>query len=243
MALISVQNVDIFQGNSLILSDVSFKINKGEFIYIVGKTGAGKSSLLKTLTGEISIKKGKVNVGGFEVNELTETSLPFYRREIGIASFESPILDVPCSFHDIFITALKAAGWRDLKLMKERIHTVCSDFGVQKFLYRRLTELSMGQYYQFRITLAFLNMPKVIFLDGISKYFDPETNENLMQVFISYVKKWECTILMATHDYISINRYPNRLLTISNGQLLDEEDPEYYSKIETEVKSIIYVFD
>ncbi len=218
--VIELKNVNIYQGKSLILQDVNFTIEKGEFVYLVGKTGTGKSSLLKTLYGELTLKEGTASVVGFDLKEMNWKKVPFLRRNLGVV-FQDFQLLTDRNVHENLEFVLRATGWKDAKLIEEKINDVLDKVGIKSKAYKMPYEMSGGEQQRVDIARALLNSPKLILADEPTGNLDPETSDEIMQLLIQIGKDYGTTIIMATHDFIVINRYPSRMLKTEMGRLID----------------------
>jgi cell division transport system ATP-binding protein len=218
--VLSIQNANIYQGNTLILSDVNINISRSEFVYLIGKTGTGKSSLLKTLYGELPLKEGKANVAGFDLKDLTWKTVPFLRRNIGIV-FQDFQLLTDRNVHDNLKFVLNATGWKDEKLIEDKIEDVLGKVGLKTKGFKFPYELSGGEQQRVDIARALLNSPKLILADEPTGNLDPETTEEIMNLLFQISKEFGTAIVMATHDYMVINKYPARMLKTEFGKVLD----------------------
>lgn len=218
--IISLQGVNIYQGKSLILQDVNFTINKGEFVYLVGKTGTGKSSLLKTLYGELTLREGTATVAGFNLREMDWKKVPFLRRNLGVI-FQDFQLLTDRNVHENLKFVLKATGWKDEKLIEEKINDVLDKVGLKSKAYKMPYEMSGGEQQRVDIARALLNSPKLILADEPTGNLDPETSDEIMQLLFQIAKDYGTTIIMATHDFIVINRYPSRMLKTELSKVVD----------------------
>ena len=221
--VISLENVNIYQGQSLVLQDVNFTVNKGEFVYLVGKTGTGKSSLLKTLYGELSLKEGKANVVGFDLSDMDWKKVPFLRRNLGVV-FQDFQLLTDRNVYENLKFVLKATGWKDEKLIEEKINDVLDKVGLKSKGFKMPFEMSGGEQQRVDIARALLNSPKLILADEPTGNLDPETSDEIMQLLFQIVQDYGATILMATHDFIVINRYPSRILKTERGRVFDSSN-------------------
>jgi len=221
--VISLEHVNIYQGQNLVLEDVNFTVEKGEFVYLVGKTGTGKSSLLKTLYGELSLKEGKANVVGFDLSEMDWKKVPFLRRNLGVV-FQDFQLLTDRNVYDNLKFVLKATGWKDEQLIEEKINDVLDKVGLKSKGFKMPFEMSGGEQQRVDIARALLNSPKLILADEPTGNLDPETSDEIMQLLFQIVQDYGATILMATHDFIVINRYPSRILKTERGRVFDSSN-------------------
>jgi cell division transport system ATP-binding protein len=219
-AVLSIKNANIYQGESLILSDVNITVSRSEFVYLVGKTGTGKSSLLKTLYGELPLKTGTANVAGFDLKDLTWKTVPFLRRNIGIV-FQDFQLLTDRNVHDNMKFVLSATGWKDHKAIEEKIEEVLGKVGLKTKGFKYPFELSGGEQQRVDIARALLNSPKLILADEPTGNLDPETTEEIMNLLFQIGKDLGTAIVMATHDYIVINKYPARMIRTEGGKVID----------------------
>jgi cell division transport system ATP-binding protein len=218
--VVSLKNVNIYQGNSLILQDVNFTINKGEFVYLVGKTGTGKSSLLKTLYGELTLTEGEASVVGFDLRGMDWKKVPFLRRNLGVV-FQDFQLLTDRNVHENLKFVLKATGWKDERLMEEKIADVLEKVGLKSKGFKMPFEMSGGEQQRVEIARALLNSPKLVLADEPTGNLDPETSDEIMQLLFQIAKDYGTSVVMATHDFIVINRYPSRMLKTENGRVAD----------------------
>ena len=219
-AVLSINNANIYQGESLILSNVNITVSKSEFVYLVGKTGTGKSSLLKTLYGELPLKTGTANVAGFDLKDLTWKTVPFLRRNIGIVLQDFQLL-TDRNVHDNMKFVLSATGWKDHKAIEEKIEEVLGKVGLKTKGFKYPFELSGGEQQRVDIARALLNSPKLILADEPTGNLDPETTEEIMNLLFQIGKDLGTAIVMATHDYIVINKYPARMIRTEGGKVID----------------------
>lgn len=219
-AIVSVRNVNIYQGNNLILQDVNFEVNRGEFVYLVGKTGTGKSSLLKTLYGELQLKEGEAAVAGFNLKDMTWKKVPFLRRNLGVV-FQDFQLLTDRNVHENLRFVLKATGWKDEKLIEEKINDVLDKVGLKSKGFKMPFEMSGGEQQRVDIARALLNSPKLILADEPTGNLDPETSDEIMQLLFSISKDYGTAVVMATHDFIVISKNPARILKTERGKVFD----------------------
>jgi len=219
-AVIDLKNVNIYQGKSLILSNVNISVGKGEFVYLVGKTGTGKSSLLKTLYGDLTLREGEGQVVGHDLKKLDWKTVPFLRRNLGVV-FQDFQLLTDRNVNDNLKFVLKATGWKEEKLMDEKIADVLDKVGLKTKGFKMPFELSGGEQQRIDIARALLNSPKLILADEPTGNLDPETSDEIMSLLFQICKDYNTSIIMATHDYIVIRKYPARMLKTERGKVID----------------------
>jgi len=222
--IVSLRNAYIYQGKSLILSDVNFEVNRGEFVYMIGKTGSGKSSLLKTLYGDLYLKEGTGAVAGFDLKQLKWQTIPRLRRNLGII-FQDFRLLTDRNVSDNLEFVLKATGWKNKTLIDEKIESVLSKVGLKSKGFKMTYEMSGGEQQRVDIARALLNNPKVILADEPTGNLDPDTADEIMQLLFSICQDYQAAVIMATHDYSIIQKHPARVVRIENGNL-SEVRPE-----------------
>ncbi len=218
--LVSLKDANLYQGNNLILQDVNFEVAKGEFVYLVGKTGTGKSTLLKTLYGELSLKQGSGSVVGFDLRQLDWKKVPYLRRNLGVV-FQDFQLLTDRNVHENLRFVLRATGWKDEKLIDEKINDVLDKVGLKSKGFKMPFEMSGGEQQRVDIARALLNSPKLILADEPTGNLDPETSDEIMQLLFQIAKDYGASIIMATHDFIVINRYPSRMFKTEMGRVID----------------------
>ncbi len=218
--VVSIQHANIYQGDNLVLQNVNFTVSKGEFVYLVGKTGTGKSSLLKTLYGELSLREGEASVVGFDLVGMDWKKVPFLRRNLGVV-FQDFQLLTDRNVHENLRFVLKATGWKDERLMEEKINDVLDKVGLKSKGFKMPFEMSGGEQQRVDIARALLNSPKLILADEPTGNLDPETSDEIMQLLMQIAKDYGTTVIMATHDFIVINRYPSRMLKTEGGKVID----------------------
>lgn len=219
-AIIEISNANIHQGDNLVLQDVNLRIDKGEFVYLVGKTGTGKSSLLKTLYGELPLKQGEGVVVGYDLKKLTWKTVPYLRRSIGVV-FQDFQLLTDRNVNENLKFVLRATGWKDEKLMNEKIMDVLDKVGLKSKGFKMPFEMSGGEQQRVDIARALLNSPKLILADEPTGNLDPETSDEIMQLLFHISRDYGTAIVMATHDYIVINKYPARTVRTEKGKVTD----------------------
>ena len=217
--VVQLEHVNIYQSGNLILQEVNFEVQKGEFVYLVGKTGTGKSSLLKTLYGEITLAEGEGKVVGFDLKEMDWKKLPFLRRNLGIV-FQDFQLLTDRNVHENLRFVLRATGWQDEQLIYQKINDVLAKVGLQNKGFKMTFEMSGGEQQRVDIARALLNSPKLILADEPTGSLDPETSDEIMQILFQIAKEDGTAIVMATHDFMVVNKFPSRTLTTEGGRLV-----------------------
>lgn len=218
--IIELRHANIYQGNSIVLQDVNLTVNKGEFVYLIGKTGTGKSSLLKTLYGELPLREGEGTVAGFNLKDLNWKKVPFLRRNLGVV-FQDFQLLTDRNVNNNLKFVLKATGWTDEVLMDEKIADVLDKVGLKAKGFKMPYELSGGEQQRVDIARALLNSPKIILADEPTGNLDPETSDEIMQLLIHIARDYKTTVVMASHDYIVVQKFPARMIRTERGAIID----------------------
>ena len=218
--IIELQHANIFQGDNLILQDVNLTVNKGEFVYLVGKTGTGKSSLLKTLYGELDLREGEGTVAGFSLKGLDWKKVPYLRRNLGVVFQEFQLL-TDRNVNNNLKFVLRATGWTDEKLMDEKILDVLDKVGLKAKGFKMPFELSGGEQQRIDIARALLNSPKLILADEPTGNLDPETSDEIMNLLFQVAKDYNSSVVMASHDYIVVQKFPARMIRTERGRVID----------------------
>lgn len=213
--IIELKDVQVFQGENLVLSDVDIIINKGEFVYLIGQTGSGKSSLLKTMYGELPLEKGEARIADFNLKDLKESQIPFLRRKLGIV-FQDFQLLTDRSVQQNLEFVLKATGWKNQSDINKRIQEVLDLVHLSTKDFKMPHELSGGEQQRVVIARALLNHPEIILADEPTGNLDPKVTDDIMTLLIEISKKGTA-VLMATHDYRIIQKFPGKILRCENG--------------------------
>ena len=221
MALVSLDKASIFQGKHLILSNVSFNVQPGEFIYLIGQTGSGKSSLLKTLYGDLPLQVGSGQLGTHDLKRLKDKDIPSLRRELGIV-FQDFQLLTDRTVEDNLDFVLRATGWKDKEERAKRIVEVLSWVGMQNKKHKNPFEISGGEQQRVAIARALLNDPKIILADEPTGNLDPRTSEEIMALLLRLTEENK-SVIMATHDYQMIHKYHQRTLKVAEGTVTDNK--------------------
>ena len=217
--LVLLEGVDVFQGDRKVLAGVDLRLEKGDFFYLVGKTGGGKSSLLKILYGDVALRSGRGEVAGYGLERLKERNIPRLRRKLGIV-FQDFQLLADRSVYDNLRFVLKATGWRDRKAIREKIVAVLDCVNLVDKKASMPHNLSAGEQQRVAIARAILNDPPLIIADEPTGNLDPSTSEDILLLLRKINTANGTTVLMATHDYILINKYPSRTFKVEDGQLI-----------------------
>jgi len=218
--IISLSNVSFFQKGIPILQDVDFQVNKGEFIYLIGKTGSGKSSLLRILFGDLPLQKGEGKVVDFDLNQLNHKTIPQLRRKIGIV-FQDFKLFNDRTVDENLAFVLKATDWKDKEKIKNRINEVLTLVGLETKGNRMPFELSGGEQQRVAVARALLNEPELILADEPTGNLDPETSENIIQLLKQLSDNQNITVIIATHDYQMLEKYKGKVWQCQQGRLVD----------------------
>lgn len=216
-AVITTQNLDVYQKKSRVLSDVNLVIRPGDFFYLIGKTGTGKSSLLRTLYADLPVVSGQAQVAGFDLADLKSKDIPYLRRKLGVV-FQDFQLLTDRSVYENLEFVLRATDWKDKAEIDLRIHKVLDMVDMDSKAYKMPYQLSGGEQQRLAIARALLNSPEIILADEPTGNLDPDTSEEIMRLLIE-ISKSGCAVLVATHDFLIINKYPSRLLVCEDGQV------------------------
>ncbi len=215
--VLELKNADIYQRDNLILTDVNLQIEPGQFIYLIGSTGSGKSSLLKTLYGDLPLTKGEGTVAGYDLKSISEKEIPFLRRKLGIV-FQDFQLLTDRNIYDNLLFVLRATGWTEKTKMEDKIMEVLKKVGMGTKGHKMPFQISGGEQQRVSIARALLNDPDLILADEPTGNLDPSTSEEIM-ILLTEICKNGKAMLMATHDYALILKFPHYTLKIENGKV------------------------
>ena len=218
-SILSLRNATIYQEGKTILSDVNLEVNQGEFIYIIGKTGSGKSSLLKTLYADLELKEGAGHVVDFDLATLKENDIPFLRRRIGIVFQDFKLLP-DRTVKDNMLFVLKATGWTDNTEMLQKIDEVLDKVGMKDFATKMPHQLSGGEQQRVAIARALLNDPELILADEPTGNLDPQTSAEVLEV-LRKINANGKTVLMSTHDYALLVKFPSKTLKCEDAKIFE----------------------
>ncbi|HQO50856.1 MAG TPA: ATP-binding cassette domain-containing protein [Bacteroidales bacterium] len=216
--IISLKKLSVFQRKNLVLSDVNLKLRKGEFAYLIGKTGSGKSSLLKTLYAELPVIEGEASIAGYDLKTLKSKDIPFLRRRLGIVFQDFQLLEDRSVFDNLMFV-LKATGWTDKRLAEQRIHDVLLQVDLVAKGYKMPHQLSGGEQQRVAIARALLNQPEVILADEPTGNLDPETSNGILRLLMS-ISEGGQAVIMATHNYNLIYKFPARIIKCEEGTII-----------------------
>ncbi|MCD8423893.1 ATP-binding cassette domain-containing protein [Tenacibaculum dicentrarchi] len=217
--VLHLENAAIYQQENLVLSKVNFTLNKGDFYYLIGKTGSGKSSLLKTLYADLQLQEGIGEIVGFDLNKIKEKDIPFLRRNLGVVFQDFKLLNDRNVFKNLEFV-LKATGWKNKMDIENKIYEVLDKVGMKQKQYKNTFELSGGEQQRVAIARALLNDPELILADEPTGNLDPKTSLEVMEL-LNEIHKSGKTILMATHDYQLIVKFKQKTLKCEGGELFE----------------------
>lgn len=217
--IIELKNADIFQREHMVLSDISLEIKTGEFVYLIGKVGSGKSSLLKIMNAELPLEKGEGKVAGFNLTELKTRDIPFLRRKLGVVFQDFRLLSDRNVFDNLTFV-LKATDWKDELEITDRVNAVLEMVAMTHKTKSMTHQLSGGEQQRVAIARALLNNPEIILADEPTGNLDPQTSIELMQILKSLNEQGK-TVVVATHDYPLIRRFPARIITVDDHKIYE----------------------
>ena len=220
--VVTLKNADVFQKGSKVLSGVQLSIDAGQFVFLIGKTGSGKSSLLKTLYGELPLQEGEGSFDTFDFRKLKRRDIPLLRRKIGIVFQDFQLLMDRTIIQNLYFV-LKATGWKKKNDIHERAIACLKLVGLEELGAKMPHELSGGEQQRVSIARALLNDPKLILADEPTGNLDPETSEEIMRLLIAVSKEKNAAILMATHDMHIVKLFPTKTLLVENGVVIQQD--------------------
>lgn len=218
-SVLKLQEVSISQNNNLILKEVNIDVKEGEFVYLIGKTGSGKSSLLKTLYGDLKLTNGSGSIVGMDLKKMKENDIPFLRRKLGVVFQDFKLMN-ELTINGNLEFVLKATGWKQKELIIDKIKAVLKKVSMHSKGHNYPYELSGGEQQRVAIARALLNDPQLILADEPTGNLDPQTSVEVMEVLLDLNKKGH-TILMATHDYALILKYPSKTLKCEDSKVFE----------------------
>ncbi len=216
--VIEIKNAKIYQNNTLILDDINFELGESEFVYLIGRTGSGKSSLLKTLYGELLLNEGEGVVANHNLRTLTRHEIPMLRRKIGVVFQDFQLLTDRTVLKNL-VFVMGATGWKDKDAMQKRAMEVLQLVGLEKKINAMSYALSGGEQQRLSIARALLNKPALILADEPTGNLDPETSEEIMRLLIAVAIEEKSAVLMATHDMTMVEKYPGRVIRVENKSI------------------------
>jgi cell division transport system ATP-binding protein len=227
--IIKINNAHIYQESKLVLKNISFEIDKGEFAYLIGKTGSGKSSLLRTLYADLRLQEGECEVVGYQLHKLKRNEIPYLRRKIGIV-FQDFQLFTDRNIAENLFFVMEATGWHDKQKMLKRMHFVLMQVGLDAAQHKMPHQLSGGEQQRIAIARALINDPEIIFADEPTGNLDPTIANEILDLFIK-IHQGGTAILMATHNHSFIKKHPYRTLWCDNQEVKDFSKEQVVKKV------------
>lgn len=226
--IVEVKEASIFQDNNTILSNISFEISKGELVFLVGRTGSGKSSLLKTLYADLPLRLGEIKVAGFNIKQISRNEVPFLRRKLGIIFQDFQLFGDRTVAENLYFV-MKATGWKEKSKMKARMAEVLMRVGLGSVDNKMPHQLSGGEQQRVVIARALINEPMILMADEPTGNLDPEVSHGIFKLFLE-INKSGTAIIMATHNYNLIKNHPARILKCEEGRIIDSDNEEVILK-------------
>lgn len=223
--VVKVANATIFQDHATVLNELNFAVEKGEFVYLIGRTGSGKSSLLKTLYGDLPLRLGDISVAGYDIRGIKSSEVPYLRRKIGIV-FQDFELFYDRSVAENLYFVMKATGWKDKAKMKSRLAEVLMRVGLGSVNSKMPHQLSGGEQQRVVIARALVNEPQILFADEPTGNLDPDVSEGIMKLFLE-INKSGTAVVMATHNHHFIEKFPARVLKCESGKIKDSNKEHF----------------
>jgi len=219
-SIIKLRSVDVYQQKHLVLTNVNLHIDKGDFVWLIGQTGSGKSSLLKVLYGDVPVSTGDGIACGYDLNNIKQKDIPFLRRKLGIV-FQDFQLLIDRSIEENLLFVMKATGWKDKKLIADKTLDVLEKVGLRSKLKKMPHELSGGEQQRVVIARALLNDPEIILADEPTGNLDPDTSEEIV-LLLKQISQMGTAVIVATHDYHIIRTFPSRIIKCESGKVLED---------------------
>ncbi len=227
MAIIRLEGIDIIKDGNLILTDLNLTLEKGDFIYLVGRVGSGKTSLIKTLIGEFPVKKGQAEVAGFDLTKLKRRQIPYLRRKIGVVFQDFQLLQDRSAWDNLEFV-LRSTGWRNRKDISKRIEQALENVGMLHKKHKMPHQLSGGEQQRVAIARAILNDPEIILADEPTGNLDSDTQQEIMALFMSIHHSQQPAMLMVTHNMSLLQRYPGRIFKCGTGRFSEVADKQEF---------------
>lgn len=219
-SIIRLEKASVFQKHNMVLANVNFTVDKGEFVYLLGKTGSGKSSLMRTLYADVPLAQGEAHIAGYNLSAIKRKEIPFLRRKIGIV-FQDFQLLYDRSVNDNLYFVMRATGWKDKKQMQDRAQEALDKVGLATKGHKLPHELSGGEQQRVSIARALINDPEVILADEPTGNLDPETSEGIIRLLLD-ISKAGRAVIVATHDMLVVSKFPSRTLRCENGEITED---------------------
>lgn len=227
MAIIRLEGIDIIKDGNLILTDLNLTLEKGDFIYLVGRVGSGKTSLIKTLIGEFPVKKGQAEVAGFDLTKLKRRQIPYLRRKTGVVFQDFQLLQDRSAWDNLEFV-LRSTGWRNRKDISKRIEQALENVGMLHKKHKMPHQLSGGEQQRVAIARAILNDPEIILADEPTGNLDSDTQQEIMALFMSIHHSQQPAMLMVTHNMSLLQRYPGRIFKCGTGRFSEVADKQEF---------------